>query len=138
MNEEIIARAEAFLSTPHNCVLALVDADGYPTAATITPSSVEGIKRVTFGNHVESNWVQRVQQCDRASICFTMDSPECNITLVGTVEVLADDMAIKKAHWRNWMDGYYSGPEDAHFCVLWFTTRRYSLFVGGKQVRGMV
>jgi hypothetical protein len=45
MNEEIIKRAEDILSNralkeQGYCVLALIDFEGYPTAATISPSKI--------------------------------------------------------------------------------------------------
>ena len=136
MNEKIIARAAEIVASTRNCVLALIDADGYPTAATITPSKTEGIQWIAFGNNIGSNWVKRAEKCGRASICFTADRPECNITLVGTIEIVTADLALKKEMWSEWMNQYYSGPEDPNFCVLLFKTRRYSLYVDGTQARG--
>ena len=53
MNEGIIRQAEKILANKvrfeHGCleccVLALIDTDGYPTAATISPSKIDGIDR---------------------------------------------------------------------------------------------
>jgi len=138
MDEKIIARAGEIIASTRNCVLALLDADGYPTAAAITPSKTEGIKWIAIGNNTDSNWAKRAKTCGRASICYSSDRPECNITLVGTVEVLTEDLAQKKEMWSPWMEEYYSGPEDPKFCVLRFNTQRYSLYVDGQQVRGML
>ncbi|MDR2687701.1 MAG: pyridoxamine 5'-phosphate oxidase family protein [Oscillospiraceae bacterium] len=136
MNEETIAKAAAFAASERNCVLALIDADGYPTAATITPSKTEGIERVCFGNNIGSNWAKRAAACGRASICFNSDSPERNVTLVGTIEIVTDDLALKKEMWCDWMNEYYSGPEDPRYWVLRFKTQRYSLYVDGTQAKG--
>jgi len=136
MNEEAIARAAEIVASTRNCVLALIDADGYPTAATITPSKTEGIEKITFGNNIGSNWAKRAGNCGRASICFSADRPECNITLVGTMEIGTTDLELKKEMWSDWMSQYYSGPEDPNFCVLQFKTQRYSLYVDGTQARG--
>jgi Uncharacterized stress protein (general stress protein 26) len=138
MNEKIIARAEEIIASTRYCTLSLIDADGYPTTAAISPSKVEGVKWIAFGNSVESNWVKRAENCNRAGICFSSDSPECNITLVGTIEVLKTDIALKKEMWSDWMNEYYSGVEDPRYCVLKFTTKRYSLFIDGTQVRGIL
>ena len=138
MNEEIIAQAGEFITSVRNCVLALIDTDGYPTAATITPSKTEGIEWIAFGNNIDSNWAKRAANCNRASICFTSDRPECNITLVGTIEILTTDLALKKEMWSEWMSQYYSGSEDPKYCVLQFTTQRYSFYLDGKQIRGTI
>jgi hypothetical protein len=50
MNEEIISRAEKILASratkeQGSCVLALIDTDGYPTAATISPAKIDGMFR---------------------------------------------------------------------------------------------
>ena len=138
MNEAIIARAAEIMASTRDCVLALIDADGYPTAATITPSRTEGIKRIYIGNNIVSNWTKRAGNCNRASVCYTSSRPECNITLVGAIDVLTTDLALKKEMWSPWMDMYYSGPDDPKFCVLRFNTKRYSLYVDGQQIRGTV
>ena len=135
-NEETIAKAAAFMAEAEYCVLALLDEDGCPTAATITPSKTEGIRCVIFGNHRGSHWAQRAGRDSRASVCFNSVRPECNVTLVGTMEIVTDDPALKKEMWREWMALYYSGPEDPAFCVLRFETKRYSLYVDGQQIRG--
>jgi len=136
MSDAIIIKAGEHIASTRNCVLALIDADGYPTAATITPSKTEGIKQIYIGNHVDSNWAKRVKNCSRASICYSTDQPECNITLVGSIEIITNDLALKKEMWSDWMTQYYSGPEDPSYCVLRFTTQRYSIYLDGTQVRG--
>ena len=136
MNEEIIAKAGEFIATTRDCILALIDADGYPTAARITPTKTKGIEWIAIGNNIESNWAKRAAKCDRASICYSSERPECNVTLVGTLEIITDDLALKKEMWSEWMSTYYSGPEDPKFCVLRFKTQRYSLYVDGEQARG--
>ncbi|MCL2352639.1 MAG: pyridoxamine 5'-phosphate oxidase family protein [Firmicutes bacterium] len=138
MNDELIAKAAEFASAAITgcCVLALIDGDGYPTAASITPSKTEGVEYIYFGNNIESNWAKRARKCGRASVCFNSVRPECNVTLVGDIDVITDDPAIKKEMWREWMEVYYSGPEDPKFCVLRFKTRRYSLYIDGRQARG--
>ena len=136
MNEEIIARAGEIIAATRDCVLALIDEDGYPTAARITPTKTEGIEWIAIGNNIESNWAKRAVKCSRASVCYSSEHPECNVTLVGTLEVITDDPSLKKEMWSDWMETYYSGPEDPVYCVLRFKTQRYSLYVDGTQVRG--
>jgi len=141
MNDEaIIARAAEIVAKrgireDGYCVLALIDTDGYPTAATISPSKSEGIEWFTFCTGLGSNWARRIEKCDRASLCF--NSPHYNITLVGTIEVLTD-LVTKKEMWYEGMGSYFSGWEDPGFCVLRFKTQRYSLMLSEKEgiVRG--
>ena len=108
MNDAIITQAGKFISSVRDCILALIDADGYPTAARITPSKTEGIKRVFIGNNINSNWAKRAENCNRASICYSSERPECNVTLVGIIEVLTTDLALKKEMWSEWMSTYYN------------------------------
>ncbi len=143
MNKEIIARAEKILANrkilDHGCgeccVLAQIDADGYPTAATISPSKIDGIKHIYFCSGMGSNWVLRTEQCNRASICFNSEDEQYNITLVGTIEVLTD-IASKTENWFDGMGHYFKGPEDPGFCVLRFNTKRYSLMLNEHDVNG--
>ena len=82
MNEASIARAAEIVAEKCGnagyCTLALMDADGYPTAATISVSKAEGIQWITFCTGLGSNWVKRIERCDRASVCF---NAAYNITL---------------------------------------------------------
>jgi len=143
MNEEIIRRAEDILAKRvrfehgclESCVLALIDADGYPTAATISPVKTEGIRCVTFCTGTGSNWVKRIEKCSRASVCFNSESEQYNITLVGDVEVVTDPET-KKEMWFDGMGHYFKGPEDPGFCVLRFVTRRYSLMLNEHDANG--
>jgi len=140
MNEEIIKRAEVILANrakkeQGSCVLALIDADGYPTAATISPSKIDGISRITFCTGTGSNWVKRIEKCNRASVCFNSELEQYNITLVGTIEVLTD-LPTKKEMWYDGMGYYFKGPEDPGFCVLQFVTQRYSLMLNEHDANG--
>lgn len=140
MNEEIIERAEEILANraikeQGYCVLALIDIDGYPTAATISPSKIDGIRRITFCTGTGSNWAKRIAKCNRASVCFNSGSEQYNITLVGNIEVVTD-LAMKKDMWYEGMGYYFKGPEDPDFCVLQFITQRYSLMLNEQDANG--
>ena len=136
MNDKVIKQAEEILKNltkfEHGCyeccVLALIDSDGYPTAATISPSRIDGIRSVTFCSGIASNWVKRIEKCNRASVCFNSEEKQYNITLVGTIEIVTDKET-KKESWFNGMGHYFTGPDDPGFCVLKFTTERYSLML---------
>ena len=139
MNEKLITRAEEIIaektrdkSTAH-CTLAQIDLDGFPTAATITASRAKGIGQIFFCSGLPSNWAKRAQNDNRASICF--NSAEYNITLVGILEIVTDPET-KKDMWYDAMSNHFSGPEDSQYCVLRFTTQRYSLLVDWQEGRG--
>lgn len=144
MHENIIKRAAELIQARCGggnagfCTLAQIDLDGYPTAATISVSKAEGIKTLTFCTGIGSNWAKRALNSPRASVCFNSDTGY-NITLVGTLEVVAD-LDVKKEMWYDGMGYYFKGPEDPGFCVLRFTTERYSLMLDEAEgtVRGIL
>ena len=144
MNKEIIAKAEEIINSKTGYIgggmegyaaLGLVDENGYPTVSTLTIAKADGIKWLTFCTSLSRDSVKRINKCNRASICI--NSSEYNITLVGTVEVLTDS-DIKKEMWFPPMENQWSGPEDPEYCVLRFTTERYSLFVGYQEAKGNI
>ena len=140
MHDELIARAAELLRSrtalgaPENpdpyCVLALFDADGYPTASTITAARADGIARLYFGTGLNSNKAQRIRLNPRASVCFA--EAGYNITLVGAAEILTD-AETKNALWYPGLANNFSGPGDPNFRVLSFKTERYNLFVTGSR-----
>jgi len=138
MSKEIIERAGEVIrqniSGMGHCTLALIDADGYPTASTITASKADGINWLTFCTGLESNKAKRIEKCNRAGVCFNMGGDH-NITLVGTIEIITD-LAVREEMWYEGMGQHFSGPDDPGFCVLRFKTERYSLVVDWKEAEG--
>ena len=133
MEDNTIKRAAEIVSAGHlDCVLALIDVDGYPTASTITVSKCDGIKWLTFctglGADRPNSKAKRIAKCNRASVCFFSLSPLYNITLVGTIEVITDP-DIKKEMWYEGLENHFKGPEDPNYCVLKFTTERHNLVI---------
>jgi hypothetical protein len=64
-------KAVEIISTKRlDCVLALIDLDGYPTASTITVSKNDGINWLTFCTGFGGSRTKRIDQCNRASVCF--------------------------------------------------------------------
>jgi general stress protein 26 len=132
MDSKIIEKAERIISAKRlDCVMALIDLDGYPTASTITVSKNNGIKWLTFctGYGTKS---KRIEKCNRASICFMSSDPLYNITLVGNVN-LVEDIDVKKEMWYNGLENHFKGYEDPNLCVLKFTTERYKLMIDGEE-----
>jgi hypothetical protein len=71
MDKKIIEKASAIISAKRlDCVLALIDLDGYPTASTITVSKNDGIYWQTFCTGLGGSKTKRIDQCNRASVCF--------------------------------------------------------------------
>jgi general stress protein 26 len=137
MDNEAITRAGEIVAQNTGetgyCVLALVDLDGYPTASTISAAKTDGINWLTFCTGLSGPKAERIKKCNRASVCF--NSPEYNITLVGTIE-LSTDPDVKKDMWYGGLSHHFSGPEDPNYCVLRFKTERYNLFIDWKETRG--
>ena len=143
MNEKAIARAGEIIkskSAAENMgaavALSLIDSEGYPTASAVSISKSDGIRQITFCTTMDSNKAKRAEACNRASVCIFDDDYQgnsyYNITLVGTIEVVVDP-AVKKEMWYEGMCEYLSGPDDANFCVLRFTTKRYNLWVDDME-----
>ncbi len=136
MHEEIIARASEIINNNLGeggyCALGLIDLDGCPTVSTITASKADGIKSITFCTGF-SYKTERIEKCNLASVCF--NSPEYNITLKGTIEVLTDPVT-KIEMWYEGLINHFSGPDDPNYCVLRFNTESYNLFVDWKEARG--
>ena len=138
MSKELILKAEEIVAQNTGddtyCVLALIDAEGYPTASTITVSNAKGIERLTFCTGLESNKAKRITNSNRASVCFNKDGAY-NVSLVGTIEIITDP-DIKKEMWYDGLVNHFSGPADPHYCVLQFTTERYNLLVDWQEAEG--
>ena len=139
MNEEIIKKAGEIVekSTGESayCVLSLIDLDGYPTASTITASKADGINWIMFCTGMGGTRTNRINKCNRASVCFNAD--DYNITLVGTIEIL-NDPDVKKEMWYDGLANHFSGPEDTNYCVLRFKTQRYNLLINWKEAKGII
>jgi len=139
MDQKIIARAGEVIASKAEyvgggmegyAVLALTDENGYPTASALTIAKADGINWLTFATSPDSNKAQRIQLCNRASVCIA--TSEYNITLIGTIEIVTD-AAVKKESWFDLMADMWSGPEDPSFCVLRFHTERYNLFFADDE-----
>lgn len=143
MGQELVQRAIDIIQTysaagakpgeEAGVVLALIDAEGYPTASTLSVAKADGIRELWFGTGLGSNKAKRIEKCNRASVCFS--TLEYNITLVGDIEIRTDPET-RKASWYEGMSNHFSGPDDPNYCVLVFTTRRYNLFVDWKEEAG--
>jgi len=137
---EIIRNRSAFSPTvgvnnDHYCVLAQEDVDGMLTASVITASKSDGIQWINFCTGLGSNKSKRIKRDSRAAVCFESDS--YSITLKGRLEILTD-AETKRENWYSGIENHFSGPDDPNYCVLRFTTEKYSLFVDWEEITGDV
>ena len=138
MSEKIIERSGEIIarkisdSAQNFCTLALINTDGYPYTTTISIKKADGIRWLilTTGKSAKTDMIER---CNKASIC--VNAAEYHISLTGTIELLTDPES-KKEFWNDNMNEYYSGWDDSNYCVLKFTTERYSLLVDWQEARG--
>ncbi|MCL1846114.1 MAG: general stress protein [Defluviitaleaceae bacterium] len=107
------------------CVLSLIDEDGFPTAAVLTPSRANGCRVLTFATLLDGNAAKRAAACGRASVCFA-SAAHC-INLVGEIEVLTSAEA-RRETWYDALSHHHSGADDPNYGVLKFTTKRCKYF----------
>ena len=131
MKNEVVARAEAIIAKKEGtgndgyCAVITIDENGYPMSSTVSVSKADGIRWLTLGTELGSGKVSRISKCNRVCVCF--NSAEYHISLVGTVEVQTDPQAKQNA-WYDKLKHHFSGVDDPNYCVLRFTTERYSIF----------
>lgn len=137
MNTKILEKTSSIINTHCGedtyCTLGLIDIDGGPSVSTITAAKADGINWITFCTGQLSPKVSRIKKCNKASVCF--NSPEYNITLNGTIEIITDPQ-IKKEMWYNGLANNFRGYDDPAYCVLKFTTEKYNLLVDWQEVHG--
>ena len=132
--EEIIKNKTAAVNMGAGVTLSLLDNEGYPTTSTLSISKADGIRHITFAGALASNKAKRAKKDSRASVCIFDDDYESgayyNITLVGDIEVVTDNET-KKETWYQGLEEHFpnGGEDDPNYCVLKFTTKRYSLWV---------
>ena len=138
MDQKIIERtAELISANGLECIMAVIDFDGYPTASTISVSKNDGIKCLTFCTAFNSIKVKRIEKCNLASVCISSSEPFFNITLVGKITVVTDPK-IKEEMWYDGLEHYFTGYEDENYCVLKFVTERYKIFIDDEEVEGKI
>ena len=145
MNQHAITKAEALIKSKTaevnmgaGVTLSLLDHEGYPTTSTLSIAKADGIRQITFAATLDSNKAKRAKEDSRASICIFDDDYEggayYNITLVGDVEIITD-IETKKETWYEGLEPHFpnGGLSDPNYCVLEFTTKRYSLWVDVEE-----
>ena len=142
MNQKAVEKANEIINAKSGFIgqgmegyvsLALLDENDYPIITTISIAKADGINCLTFVPGSKRNSVKRANRCNRASVCI--NSRYCHISLVGTIEVLTDEKS-KKDNWQKPFEEYWSGPEEADYCVLRFTTKYYTIYLIDKDFEG--
>ncbi|MCL2375644.1 MAG: helix-turn-helix domain-containing protein [Firmicutes bacterium] len=112
------------------CTISLIDLDGYPTSAAITPATSDGIKTIWFGTSLDSNKARRIKKKPKSGICF--NAPDVNISLVGDIEIVSDLATKKEVLYEeiSKMPYYPLGMADPNLIALKFTTKRFDIYFG--------
>ena len=127
MNTQLVEKANQFIKTRDTASVGVIDENGYPSVCAITLCNPETISELYFTTTLDSNKANRLKANNKASInCF---SDMNNITLVGEAEILTDQDS-KTKYWKAWFCEVYEGPTDPNYCVIKFTTKRVSLWLG--------
>ena len=130
MNEKIIEKANAILKKTANVNFGVIDESGYPVVMAMSLINPNDISEIYLSTTLDSNKAKCLQKNNKASVCVATTND--NITLVGDVEICTDQETKSKC-WQNWfIEVYPSGETDPNYCVIKFTTKRASLYVGDE------
>lgn len=132
---EIIAQRTVRQDEDSFGTLTTIDPDGSPVPTTISPSRSEGIRWITFCTGRGTPSPVRLGKNGKAAVC--LNSPTYHISLTGTAEVCTD-LETCREMWYEGLANHFSGPDDPNFCVIRFTTQRYSLFIDWESVKGEI
>jgi general stress protein 26 len=127
MREELIKKAEEFISKLETNTLASIDEDGYPRAAAMCSLKVEGINTIWFSTGVDSHKVHNFRRNPKASVCYSDENN--NVTLIGDISII-EDMKIKTKLWVDWFINHFPlGIEDPTYCVFKFETKYMQAYI---------
>ena len=136
MNANLLEKANRVIKKCKEAYLGVIDENGFPHVSTVSNLKPDGILEVYFTTGMESNKIRRLQKDKRASVCY--HSGNDNITLVGEVEILTDQPT-KSRMWESWFINHFPlGETDPNYCIIKFTTKRVSLWVGYESIEFMV
>jgi general stress protein 26 len=132
MSENIIEKANQIIKTCDTAYVGVIDENGYPSVATISPIKQENIMEIYFSTNIGGNKEKRLRKNNRASICFREGNN--NITLVGDTEIITDQET-KSRFWLDWFINHYPGGEtDPNYIIVKLTTKRVSLWIDFEYV----
>ncbi|MCL2621247.1 MAG: pyridoxamine 5'-phosphate oxidase family protein [Defluviitaleaceae bacterium] len=134
MSEKTIKRAGETIASKTNyigngmdgfVVLNLIDENGCPSGSAITTSKSNGIEWISMLAAVDSNKVRRITKNNKAGLTFA--TPEYNISLTGTIEIITDPDT-KKDHWQDNFTKNHGDIDNPNYCTLLFKTHRYNIY----------
>jgi len=129
MNTKLLEKANNLIKTCDHASLGVIDENGYPSVSTVSLIKPDNISELYFSTNIGTNKEKRLQKNNKASVCCCVDGTN-NITLVGEAEVFTDQET-KSKYWLDWFKEVYPGGEtDPTYCVIKFTTKRVSLWLG--------
>ena len=128
MNANVFEKTNQIIKTCDAAYLGVLDEIGCPNVSTVSVIRPENLFEAYFSTNLSGNKAKRLLKDKRASVCYRKDGD--NVTLVGEAEVLTDQ-EIKSRLWIDWFIEHFRGGEtDPDYCIIKFTTKRVSLWVG--------
>lgn len=133
MNIILLEKANELIKIFEFASLGVIDENGYPSVSAVSLHTPETVAELYLTTTLDSNKAKRLQKNNKASInCYTTMN---NITLVGEVEIFSDEET-KSKYWQKWVDLgtdiYPAGITDPNYCLIKFTTKRVSLWIGDE------
>ncbi|MDR0659545.1 MAG: pyridoxamine 5'-phosphate oxidase family protein [Prevotellaceae bacterium] len=117
-------KVEKLINNATSVIISTVDENGYPhTRVMLVPRKINGLKHFYFTTNTSSQKVKQLRNNAKSCIYFYDSARYVGVTLIGTTEVLEDEVS-KKMIWRTGDEIYYSkGVCDPDYCVLKFTAK---------------
>jgi len=112
--------------------IGLIDQDGYPIVSTIEALNPKSLFEVYFATGTRSNKYRCLQKNAHGSVCYHKGGD--NVTLIGDVEVLADQPTKTRFWQKEFAEFYPLGEIDPVYCILKFTTQRGLLWIDNESV----
>lgn len=117
------------------CFISYIDEEGYPhTKAMLQPRKREGLEVFYLSTNTSSNKVKFLKDNNKASLYFVDKRFFRGVNLIGTVEVLEDQLS-KDMIWEKGDTLYYKeGVTDPDYCVLKFTMKKGRYYSSFKSI----
>ena len=115
-------------------IISSVDESGFPnTKAMLPPRRREGLSAFYFTTNTSSMRVKQYQLNNKASLYFFDKRFFRGVMLIGTMEVLTDQMT-KDMIWHDGDTMYYPlGVTDPDYCVLKFSAKQMRIYQNFKS-----
>jgi len=131
MNVNLFEKANIVVRKCDAAYLGVIDEDGCPSVSTVSKVHADNIFEAYFATGLNANKTKRLLKDKRASVCYR-DGGD-NVTLVGEAEILTDQQT-KSRFWIGWfIDHFPLGETDPNYCIIKFTAKRVSLWVGAES-----